>query len=247
MTNAMAARMPLLCFPPAGGLARFYDVWRDYVPDWLDIVGVEYPGHGCRSQQAPISDIEALADDIVENFSEKVGSRFAVLGVSMGGLVAFEFAVHMTKRRTPPLHLFVFSCRNPRQRARDRLHELPEEQFIDGWRRRQGINRLTDGHAGRVDTATLRADVTASECYVAPIDRHVSCPISVLSGEQDPLLPRHGLAQWCLLTSSSFFFEQLPGGHFFFRHGFGAVAARIVGDLQRSQDLHSGRYDWDEC
>jgi surfactin synthase thioesterase subunit len=208
---------------------------------------VEYPGHGSRLQQQSISEIEALAEDIIENFSGKIGSRFAVLGVSMGGLVAFEFAVRLTKRRTPPVHLFVFSCRNPRQQARGRLHELPEEEFIDGWRRRQGMNRLTDRHVGGVDTATLRADVAASECYIAPIDRRVSCPISVLSGEQDAVLPRQGLAQWCMLTSSSFFFEQLPGGHFFFRHCLDAVVARVVSDLRRSQDLHSGPYDWDGC
>jgi surfactin synthase thioesterase subunit len=240
MQKDMTGRVSLLCFPPAGGLACIYDAWREYAPDWVDIIGVEYPGHGSRSHEPAICDIEALADDVVVNFLPRTGRLLAILGVSMGGLVAFEFATRLTQQRQAPLHLFVCSCRNPRQRIRQKLHELPEDEFVAGLRRRQGHARFAGQNTGLPgeDIEALRADVTASERYVAPQGRRVDCPITLLTGAQDGLLPRRALALWCLLTSSSFFLDQLPGGHFFFRNRLDTVVAQIIGRLQSSRDQH---------
>jgi surfactin synthase thioesterase subunit len=230
-----SAQICVICFPPAGGTAQIFEVWRAHFPKWIEVIGVEYPGRGTRVQEATVPDVGALADDLASRFSLKTEGPFALLGLSMGALVAFDFATRLTQRGKPPIHLFVCSCRNPRQQLRRKLHEVPEVEFVAALRRRQGASRFIrdDADPSRPELDALRADVTASERYVAPSGETLNCPLSVFAGRRDTLLTRRGLALWSLLTSGRFLFEQFAGGHFFFRDHLDEVAARITDELLR--------------
>ena len=230
-----SSQIRVICFPPAGGAARIFDVWRDHFPNWTEVIAVEYPGRGTRAQEGAVPDVEALAEELATRLSVETEGPFALLGLSMGALVAFDFATRLTQRGRPPIHLFVCSCRNPRQQLRHKLHEMPEEEFVAALRRRQGASRFTcdDIDLGRPELDALRADVTASEHYVAPSGATLNCPLSVFAGMQDKLLTRRGLALWGLFTSGRFLCEQFPGGHFFFRDHLDGVTARITDELLR--------------
>jgi surfactin synthase thioesterase subunit len=61
----------------------------------------------------------------------------------------------------------------------------------------------------------IRADYTAIETYCAPDDATVSCPITVLTGDNDPKTELDAARAWARHTTADCDVLVYPGGHFF--------------------------------
>jgi medium-chain acyl-[acyl-carrier-protein] hydrolase len=223
-------RLRVFCFPPSGASGRMYELWRPHVGPSLELIGIDYPGRGSRAEEAPIMHLETLAEMLADALMPETELPFAVLGHSMGGLVAFEVARCLTERNRSPLHLITCACRPPGQNTHKLIHQLPDEQFIAELGRRLGRKRLD---AMEDTLPLLRADVTAAERYWAPPERCLDCALSVIGGLDDELYPRSSLALWSQRTSGRFSLQFVAGGHFFRGH-LDAVAAVITAELDRT-------------
>jgi surfactin synthase thioesterase subunit len=223
-------RFRMFCFPPSGASGQMYALWRNQIPKSIELVGVDYPGRAGRSDEVPIAHLETLAETLAAALLPDTDEPFALLGQSMGGLVAFEVAHRLAQRNRLPLHLFVCACRAPGQNVHSLIHQLPDDAFLAELDRRVGRQRHND-------MALLRADITAAERYWAPPERCVACPISVIGGLEDGLHSRSALAQWCNRTTGRFSLQFVPGGHFFRGH-LDRVAAVIAAELDRSVAEH---------
>jgi medium-chain acyl-[acyl-carrier-protein] hydrolase len=207
-----------------------YSLWRNQISDSIDLVGIDYPGRACRSAEEPIIHLETLAETLAAALLPDTDGPFALLGHSMGGLVAFEVACWLAQQNRSPLHLFVCSCRPPGQNVHSLIHPLPDGEFLAELGRRIGRQWRNDMGDS---LALLRADITAAERYWAPPERCVPCPISVIGGLEDGLHSRSTLAQWCHRTTGRFSLQFVPGGHFFRGH-LDRVATVISTELDRS-------------
>lgn len=202
------------------------------MPASIELIGVDYPGRGSRKTDAPCDHLETLAEALVtELLSDDDAGAFALLGHSMGGLVAFEAAVHLARQNTPPVHLFICACRPPGLSIHSFMHLLPDDQFLTEFNRRLRRQRVG---AAKNELPVLRSDVTAAERYWAPPERTVTCPLSVIGGIGDELHSRSTLAQWCLRTTGRFSLQFVPGGHFFRGH-LDQVAQVLSTELDRSR------------
>jgi pyochelin biosynthetic protein PchC len=56
----------LLCFPWAGAAASVYRSWAAALPPGVELVAAQYPGREDRSREPFATDLEALADEVVE-------------------------------------------------------------------------------------------------------------------------------------------------------------------------------------
>ena len=232
------AKVRLLCLPPSGGQAGDFQAWQRWAPGWMEIVGVDPPGRGTLEASWPIPHLETLAVALGRKIRKDDHPRTALLGCSLGGLVAFEIARYLSHHGSPPLHLVVCSSRAPEQEQGEHIRGLPDDEFIRAFFSRIGIDAadLAEAGCGAVSHRALRADVTASETYNMPLTQPLACSISVFGGLQDVRLSKRDLADWSLRTSSRFSLEMCPGRHLFFREDPARLVRRVSRELQASLD-----------
>ncbi|MGH3799012.1 MAG: thioesterase II family protein, partial [Pseudonocardiaceae bacterium] len=101
-----AARLRLICLPPAGGGASRYRDWPAHFPDEVEVVSVQLPGRENRFHEPPIESMEQLVGPLLDGLTSHLTPPFALFGHSMGALIAFELARRMRPRGLQPVHLF---------------------------------------------------------------------------------------------------------------------------------------------
>ncbi|MDO0930225.1 thioesterase domain-containing protein [Streptomyces sp. DG2A-72] len=110
--------------------------------------------------------------------------------------------------------------RPPRPAVReegDAVHLRPDDAIVEEIRRLIGSSAvvLEDPELMRAALPSLRADYRAVETYRAAPEDVVGCPISVLTGDDDPQVTVEEAGEWREHTTGSFDKEVFPGGHFY--------------------------------
>ena len=82
----------LLCLPYSGASAMVYSRWRRKLPAWLQVRPVELPGRGARMAEPLHTDMQALARQLASEQRLAASAPYALLGHSLGALLAFELA-----------------------------------------------------------------------------------------------------------------------------------------------------------
>lgn len=134
------ARLRLFCFPYAGGGASIYRDWTAALPPVVEVYPVQLPGRQSRLHELPFTRMSLLVPELVEGLQPYLDRPFAFWGHSMGALISFELARHLSHENRPgPLHLFVSGYRAPQlPRLEPPIHQLPEEAFIHELHRLNG-------------------------------------------------------------------------------------------------------------
>ncbi len=80
----------LFCFTYAGGTASFFDIMDNDLTG-IDMIKLEYAGHGVRRKEPYYNDYDELADDLFQRMRESYnGGEYALLGYSMGSITLVE-------------------------------------------------------------------------------------------------------------------------------------------------------------
>lgn len=83
-------RKQLFCFTYAGGNAFFFDEIEKDLQS-LDVIKLEYAGHGARHKEPFYESFDVLADDMCSAIRESYsGSEYALFGYSMGSISLVE-------------------------------------------------------------------------------------------------------------------------------------------------------------
>ncbi|SIR94076.1 Surfactin synthase thioesterase subunit [Peribacillus simplex] len=107
----------LFCFPYAGGSASFYREWK-FEDDVIEVVPLEYPGHGSKYSEPLCDHMGDLTDILINEMETKhrmdaLGS-ISLFGHSMGAIVAYEIAAKLEERYGNKVeHLFISSKSSP--------------------------------------------------------------------------------------------------------------------------------------
>lgn len=103
--------MQLFCLTFAGGTAAFYNQIEPYIADCIEVIKLEYAGHGTRHKEAFYKDFDELADDMYDIIVRRVNSdnEYALFGYSMGSISLVEITKRILDREEirPPLHVFL--------------------------------------------------------------------------------------------------------------------------------------------
>jgi surfactin synthase thioesterase subunit len=90
------------------------------------------------------------------------------------------------------------------------------------------VGVLADDEILRMSLPAIRNDYHAIETYRCEPGRRIDCPITVLTGDADPLTTVAEAAAWEEHTTGPFRLVTLPGGHFFLAQQQAAVNREIA-------------------
>lgn len=242
------ALLRLFCFPYAGGGTVIFRTWPDSLPEDVEVCSVRLPRRESRLREPPFDRCAPLVQTLAEAMLPYLNKPFAFFGHSMGALIAFELARYLRGRRNlVPHHLFVSGGRAPQLGfSRARIHQLPEDEFIQALRRFNGTpdEVLQNEEILGLLLPTLRADFAICEEYIYTPDAPLECPISTYGGQSDPEVREKELRAWREQTCGEFTLQLFPGNHFFLHTAHRQLLRAIAGELSGLPNLsfaaHSG-------
>jgi surfactin synthase thioesterase subunit len=224
----------LVCLPHAGGSASFFLPLARALAPSVQVLAVQYPGRQDRRAERCLDDMAELVDGVVSALRPSVDASLALFGHSMGALLAFEVARRFEQDfDTVPRHLFVSARDAPSRPVADHMRPrndrdlLAELQLLDGTDDRF----LRDEELLRMVMPAIRADYRAVETYVYRPGPKLTCPITVLTGDQDPKATLDGMRAWRDHTSGAFDQHVFAGGHFYLSERQPEVVEAILDHL----------------
>ncbi|MDR0276288.1 MAG: alpha/beta fold hydrolase [Paucimonas sp.] len=215
------ASLTLLCLPYSGASAMVFSRWRRKLPAWIDVRPVELPGRGARLAEPLRTDLAALARQLAAEQRLAASQPYAILGHSLGALLAFELAHELQALGCPaPRALFACGTAAPSRRegydGPEWREPKSDAELIRELRELQGTPEevLANEELMALTLPVLRADFLLCGRYVYRQRPLLRCPLHVFGGEDDRASQEQLLA-WRQETQGDFSLEVFPGGHFF--------------------------------
>ncbi|MEV6210455.1 alpha/beta fold hydrolase [Kitasatospora sp. NPDC051914] len=229
------AAVRLICFPHAGGAAGFYFPMSRALSPYVDVHAVQYPGRQDRRSEPGSVDIDELADGIVGALAPILdGGPLAFFGHSMGAVLAYETARRLERRAGfSPVVLFASGRRAPSRRREENVHLRGDRALLEELRQLGGTapELLDDHEVMQALLPAIRRDYQAIETYRHRPGTEPSCPIAVLTGDDDPRTTLDEARDWKHHTTGGCTLHVIPGSHFFLSEHTQDVAALITARL----------------
>lgn len=228
MAEVTEPAVSLVCCPHAGGTADFFRDWPRWFSPAVQVVAVQYPGHGDRLGELCLSDVQLLSTMLAEEVERQRPGKLILFGHSFGAAIAFEVAMRLANQGSPP-HAVLISARvAPRHEAGGTVHLRSDTAIWSEMVRLGGTppDIADDEEWREALTPSVRADFTASETY-QPSHGRLPCPLTVMLGEDDDGLPRDGVSAWREYTESEFALRVFSGAHFYLVDHVAGIAAEV--------------------
>ncbi|QJT01490.1 thioesterase [Streptomyces asoensis] len=224
--------LTLYCVPHAGGSARSFVRWRRELPAGLRARPLEIAGKGLRSREPRAATLRAAAADLALHLDPS--GRYALLGHSMGGLLAHEtaLALHALGRPAPefvvvaaarPPHLLGTSAYGP-------LLALDDDALLDALAENGRIPMEVRRSPMRHQfVPVIRGDLALLAGHRPdPEPRPLPSDLVAWYGDDDADTPPDVMADWQHYTRRTHVGEAFTGGHFFLHEHFEEIVPRLL-------------------
>jgi surfactin synthase thioesterase subunit len=231
---AVDAAARLVCLPHAGGSASFFRPVALALPPAVDVLAIQYPGRQDRRLEPPLDDMSVLADRLQAVLRRQPALPTTFFGHSMGAVLGFELTRRLETAGDQPVRLFASGRRAPSTHRDERVHLGDDTSILAEVRKLNGTASalLSDDEMMRAVLPALRADYRATETYRCPAEVTVGCPITVLTGDEDPKTTMDEAKAWARHTSGAFDLRVFPGGHFYLTDQADSVIKLLSQHLQ---------------
>lgn len=233
MEQVLRKNRIVVSYPPAGGNeANFSEIFRGAAG--IQARPVKYPTQKVGFARWVAAHAERLAASLE-------GSAPILLGASLGAMAALDSALYLEACGLPVGGVVVVSSVAPQLRPGPVVRHWSDEALLDFVRAGNG-GGLPDSFESLAvrayAIATLRRDLTWADAYAGPRYRQLSCPLTVVRGGNDALVPAiAGTYDWAPWTTGRLTVHTVPGGsHLFFTEPCGAAAVRgVMTDMLTSE------------
>jgi surfactin synthase thioesterase subunit len=222
---ARNANARLVCLPHAGGSAPFFLPVSAALSPRVDVVAVQYPGRQDRRGEQPLNEMDALAGSICQVLLGQPKLPLTLFGHSLGAIVGFEVARRLEAAGQYPVRLFASGRRAPSTSRDEAVHLRDDDGILAELRLLNGTASavLSDDELMRAALPALRADYQIAETYRCMPSDTVCCPITALTGDNDPKAKIDEVDGWAQHTTAGFDLRVFSGGHFFLTQHADAV------------------------
>jgi len=214
-TNADPAAIPVVVLPYAGAVISPALVIRAGVPDAAALFGATLPGHG-RAPGPVLDDPEQLLELLDADLEELAGSRPppVLVGVSLGGRLAYELARRRTARGAAPAGLVVCVSRAPHTGVgHPPIAGLSDAEFgVTAARLGLFASELLGLPDAGALLRTLRADLAIVERMPTVRGPALPVPAAIVGATGDWLVPEPTLRRWADLVVDPLQL-RIPGTH----------------------------------
>ena len=225
----------VVLLPHAGGSANNYRALSGALGPGLDVVCVQYPGRQDRFLEPPISDLRTLAAETAAALRAEPAAPLVLFGHSMGSLVAIEVAHQLEQAGSPVTALFASGGLPPSLPERLRLQDLDDRALLAELAALGGLDEglLDEPELMSLFLPTLRADCRALVSYAGRSAVRVSCPVTAVTGDDDPCVTVDEARLWARHTAGRFELRVFPGGHFYLDEHLASVAELVRAAVPR--------------
>ena len=224
----------LFCFTYAGGNAAFFDLIEKDLPK-LELVKLEYSGHGTRHREPFYRDFDELTDDMFRLLTEQYyGGEYSLFGYSMGTIALAEVLKRIIadSKMRKPTHVFL-AAHEPHSKAE--LIGFTDDE-LDEWVKNRTIKfgavpekLLNNKSFWRMYLPIYRADYSIIGKYsFEELFLKTTIPVTVFYSETDT--PRSEMELWKKYFIGECEFFRYEGTHFFIQNHH-AEMARIINDV----------------
>lgn len=218
-----APRARIFCFPHAGGGASSFRAWRALLPADVELCAVELPGRETRFTEPAHSSMSTLLPDLLAAVRPLTNVPFALVGHSLGAIVAFEIGRSLAAGHDASRAAIVVACGHPAPhlpRRQTPIASLSDTDLEMQLRKLNGSPPEFWQHPELKELLLpiLRADLEVAESYRYTARAPLTWPILAFGGSDDPNVPPADLHAWRDHTSGLFRATILPGDHFFIRN-----------------------------
>jgi medium-chain acyl-[acyl-carrier-protein] hydrolase len=224
----------LVCFPPAGGSSATFKTWVAGLGPDFTVHAVDLPGRGTRRGEPAASSLVELAAALAPVVASL--TPYALVGHSLGGLLAFEIGKYIAAIPALPSPEFVVVAGSrPPHRSSARLFapllELDDDGLIDALAELGAVSPVLRRSPLRaLFMPALRADLALIVGY-QPDSSLLDLDLVAWHASGDPLaLPELGL-EWGRYTSRTFTHADVAGDHYFLYEDLPAMAALLRSHL----------------
>lgn len=224
------------CFPNAGGSAALYRALAAESRHALSVRAALLPGRDGRFGERPYETWPELVRAATAAIHADAPERYALMGHSMGALVAFEVARAIRRDALNPPSLLVVSARQGPACTSciPPVSHLPDEDLARAMAASAGgvpAELLADRDSLALFMPILRSDMRLLEAYAYVAEDPLDVPILSLAGDDDPLTALAGVEAWREQTSSRFLLQRFSGDHWFIRMHVPAIARAMLRQL----------------
>lgn len=217
------SKMNLICFPYAGGSSHYYSKWKNYLAQFVDIVGVELAGRGRRMNEPLYADFEELITDAYHFILPYIAQgNYAFFGHSMGATICIEIAQRIyISNGKGPRHIFFSGKGVPGLPGKNEklYHKMSVPEFKRSVVELGGISEdlLENPIFDESFFPVLKNDFRITEIHPNKEFRPIPASFTILYG-RDEQLSYEQISGWKKLTTGDCFIRSFSGGHFFIDH-----------------------------
>ncbi|HSH66895.1 MAG TPA: alpha/beta fold hydrolase [Bacteroidia bacterium] len=231
--NRPQAKINLFCLPYAGGNARIFQSWPEFLPEFVELVAIELPGRGRRIQEPAFDSMKSLVQELSSVLYSQIDKPYVIIGHSMGSRIALN-TIHELGRLgcPPPLHFIASGSAPPHiLKKRKKIHTLSDNEFINELQSYDGIRKevINNKELMEIYLPLLRADFSVSAEEFLPNLPPLNCTATVFSGINDRYVSKEDCLAWQEYFSPPIEVSIFEGGHFF----IDSAKKKVVGEISK--------------
>lgn len=216
-------KIQMFCIPYAGGSSIVYSSWKDKVRSDIEVIPLEYSGHGRRIMEALYLNMNEVAEDMCKIIEDNIRGEYVIYGHSMGAFVAFETAYKLSKKDCiQPQKIMIAGVRPPHLLYKDKKYtKLLKNDFMKAI---YDMGEIPEEIYENEESYELYYEILFNDFKIIEEYRHdnncglLKIPMIILTGDNDKEAPEACLAEWANYAGSYSCLKVLQGNHFFAFH-----------------------------
>lgn len=227
--------MKLICLNYAGGNLAVFDGIKKHLSHDVELIALDYAGHGSRMKEDFYDSFQAMVEDMAVVINDNIDEEpYALLGYSMGSVVAYEVVAQKLLKYNP-IYMFLASHEAPCEKWDDRLYsDMDDLEFAHYIEAFGGFAKFEDKMLGqkffmKMIFNPIRADYRLLADYSWKSKDNIDIPVSIYYSDKD--VPTSHIKKWQKVFDTPIEFVEMGDNHFFIRDYAKELADMIIQKL----------------